>query len=69
MDGGPGKPVDQGGRGYSCIAEIRMIETIDGGKPSTPFMRFGDTIRIEMKDRTGASIFGAIDQRIVKYEA
>jgi fumarylacetoacetate (FAA) hydrolase len=69
MDGGPGKPVDQGGRGYSCIAEIRMIETIDGGTPSTPFMRFGDTIRIEMKDRTGASIFGAIDQRIVKYEA
>ncbi len=67
MDGGPGKPVSQGGRGYSCIAEIRMIETIDDGKPTTPFMRFGDTIRIEMLDRKGASVFGAIDQKVVAY--
>ncbi|WP_413208348.1 fumarylacetoacetate hydrolase family protein [Rhodospirillum sp. A1_3_36] len=66
LDGGPGKPVAEGGRGYSCIAEIRMIETISEGKPSTPFMRFGDTIRIEMKDAEGASIFGAIDQTVVE---
>lgn len=48
--------------GYSCIAEIRMIETIAGGKPVTPFMRFGDRIRIEVVDPTGASVFGAIEQ-------
>jgi fumarylacetoacetate (FAA) hydrolase len=58
----PGRPVADGGLGYSCIAEIRMIETIDGGAPRTPFMRFGDRIRIEMLDRDGHSIFGAIDQ-------
>jgi fumarylacetoacetate (FAA) hydrolase len=67
-DGNPGLPVAQGGLGYSCIAEIRMIETIADGKPSTPFMRFGDTIRIEMLDEAGASIFGAIDQKVVRYE-
>lgn len=66
LDGGPGKPVDEGGVGYSCIAEIRMIETIEEGKPTTGFMSFGDTIRIEMFDRDGASIFGAIDQKVVK---
>jgi len=68
QDGGPGKPVSQGGFGYSCIAEIRMIETIETGKPSTPFMRFGDRIRIEMKDRNGNSIFGAIDQEVQEYK-
>lgn len=68
LDGGPGKPVDAGGVGYSCIAEIRMIETINDGKPSTPFMRFGDTVRIEMKDGEGHSIFGAIEQTVQKYE-
>lgn len=67
-DGGPGKPVDQGGLGYSCVAEIRMIETIADGAPKTPFLRFGDRVRIEMLDRDGASIFGAIDQTIVKYD-
>ena len=51
-------------RGYSCIAEKRAIETLQDGKPSTGFMRYGDTIRIEMKGRDGQSIFGAIDQRI-----
>ena len=51
-------------RGYSCIAEKRAIETLQDGKPSTAFMRYGDTIRIEMKGRDGQSIFGAIDQRI-----
>lgn len=66
LDGGPGKPVSQGGLGYSCIAEIRMIETIEDGAPKTPFMKFGDRIRIEMLDREGQSIFGAIDQVVVK---
>ncbi|MCW5733593.1 MAG: fumarylacetoacetate hydrolase family protein [Enhydrobacter sp.] len=54
--------------GCSCIAERRVRETIDGGKPVTPFMKFGDRIRIEMLDRSGHSIFGAIDQKAVKYE-
>jgi len=52
--------------GYSCIAEQRCLETIADGAPSTPFMRFGDTIRIEMLDEKGKSIFGAIDQVIRK---
>jgi fumarylacetoacetate (FAA) hydrolase len=65
--GGPGKPISDGGVGYSCIAEIRMIETIYGGKPQTPFMAFGDTVRIEMKDNSGHSIFGAIEQEVQKY--
>lgn len=68
LDGGPGKPVAQGGVGYSCIAEIRMIETIETGRATTPFMRFGDTVRIEMKDEAGHSIFGAIEQTVEKYE-
>ena len=68
LDGGPGKPVDQGGAGYSCIAEVRMIETIADGKPSTPFLTFGDRVRIEMHDRAGNSIFGAIDQGIDRYQ-
>ncbi|MGI9235865.1 MAG: fumarylacetoacetate hydrolase family protein [Woeseiaceae bacterium] len=67
LDGGPGKPVSEGGVGYSCIAEIRTIETIENGKPSTSFMKFGDRIRIEMHDATGESIFGAIDQVVEKY--
>ncbi|MBI3453837.1 MAG: fumarylacetoacetate hydrolase family protein [Rhodospirillales bacterium] len=53
--------------GSSCIAERRMIETIESGKPATPFMKFGDRVRIEMLDAAGNSIFGAIDQKIVKY--
>ena len=64
-DGGPGKPVSEGGRGYSCIAEIRMIETIAGGKPVTEFMKAGDTVRMEVLDRKGHSIFGAIEQTVV----
>ncbi len=68
MDGGPGKPVTQGGVGYSCIAEIRMIETIETGTAKTPFMHFGDTVRIEMKDKAGHSIFGAIEQTVTHYE-
>lgn len=54
--------------GSSCLAEKRMIETIEQGQPVTPFMRFGDTIRIEMKDEQDNSIFGAIDQTVVRYE-
>lgn len=55
------------GRGASCLAEKRMLEIIANGKPVTPFMRFGDTIRIEMFDREGANIFGSIEQVIQKY--
>jgi fumarylacetoacetate (FAA) hydrolase len=51
-------------KGYSCIAEKRAIETIQDGQPSTEFMKFGDTIRIEMKGKDGQSIFGAIEQKI-----
>jgi fumarylacetoacetate (FAA) hydrolase len=65
--GGPGKPVAEGGRGYSCIAELRMVETLVKGKPSTPFMQFGNTVRIEMKDKSGRSIFGAIEQTVQPY--
>ena len=68
MDGGPGKPVAEGGAGYSCIAELRMIETIEHGKPSTPFMKFGDSVAIEMKDGDGASIFGRIAQTVQHYD-
>lgn len=53
-------------RGYSCIAEKRAIETIETGAPVTAFMQFGDTIRIEMKNEAGASIFGAIEQTVVR---
>ena len=56
-------------KGYSCIAEKRAIETILDGQPSTEFMKFGDTIRIEMKGKDGQSIFGAIDQRIASPRA
>jgi fumarylacetoacetate (FAA) hydrolase len=65
-DGGPGRPVAEGGVGYSCIAEIRTVETIRNGKPTTPFMQFGDRIRIEIKDAAGHSIFGAIEQEVVR---
>ncbi len=53
--------------GSCCIAEVRTIETIEKGKPETPFMKFGDRIRIEMLSAEGRSIFGAIDQRVVKH--
>jgi fumarylacetoacetate (FAA) hydrolase len=54
--------------GSACLAERRMLETIDEGKPKTPFMRFGDRVRMEMKLPSGQSIFGAIDQKVVRYE-
>ena len=55
-------------KGYSCIAEKQAIETIMDGKPSTEYMKFGDTIRIEMKGKDGQSIFGAIDQQVAPAE-
>ncbi len=67
-DGGPGKPIGEGGVGYSCIAEVRMIEKILTGEMRTPFMRYGDTVRIEMVDEAGESLFGAIEQTVVPYE-
>jgi len=67
LDGGPGKAVSEGGVGYSCIAEQRTIETIQNGSPTTSFMQFGDRIRIEMNNDNGESIFGAIDQTVVRY--
>lgn len=63
-----GSAISEGGVGYSCIAEVRMIETIRDGKPATNFMQFGDTIRIEMKADDGTSIFGAIDQAVEAYQ-
>jgi fumarylacetoacetate (FAA) hydrolase len=66
LDGGPGKPLSEGGAGYSCIAELRMIETINNGEAKTPFLKFGDTVRIEMMDADGNSIFGAIEQTVEK---
>lgn len=64
-DGGPGKPVSGGGLGYSCIAEIRTVEAIAYGEAGTPFLRYGDRVRIEMRDQSGASLFGAIDQLVL----
>jgi fumarylacetoacetate (FAA) hydrolase len=66
-DGGPGKPIDEGGLGYSCIAEQRTVEVLRQGKPVTPFLKFGDKVRIEMCDPNGGSIFGAIEQDVVRY--
>ena len=70
-DGEPARPVAEGGVGYSCIAEVRMIETIRDGGPRTPFMGDGDTVRIEMRHGTGhemghagRSLFGAIEQTV-----
>jgi fumarylacetoacetate (FAA) hydrolase len=56
------------GKGASCLAEKRMLEIIADGKPSTPFMSFGDTIKVEMFDDSGNSIFGAIEQTMVRYK-
>jgi fumarylacetoacetate (FAA) hydrolase len=61
-NGGPGRPTAHGGTGYSCIAEQRTVETLVTGAPTTPFLRFGDRVRIEMRDAAGDSVFGAIDQ-------
>ncbi len=60
-----GSSIDHGGVGYCCLAEVRTYETIEQGKPATPFMRDGDTVRIEMFDSNNESIFGAIENRVV----
>ena len=64
-DGGPGKPIAQGGLGYSCIAEVRTVETILEGKPRTGFLSHGDTVRIWMDGERGHPIFGVIEQTVV----
>ena len=63
-----GSSIANGGVGYCCLAEVRMYETIEGGKPQTGFLKFGDSVRIEMRDGQGASIFGAIEQTVAHYQ-
>ena len=65
-DGSPGRPVALGGRGYSCIAEQRTVETLANGEASTPFLKWGDTVRIDMRDAHNHSIFGAIESEVVR---
>jgi len=62
--GGPGKPIAEGGLGYSCLAEVRTVETILQGEAKTPFMQKGDIVRIWMDDERHHSIFGAIEQQV-----
>ena len=59
-----GSSIDHGGVGYCCLAEVRTYETIEQGKPSTPFMVDGDVVRIEMFDRDGRNVFGTIENRV-----
>jgi fumarylacetoacetate (FAA) hydrolase len=61
-DGSPGRPVKDGGLGYSCLAELRMVETIRDGAPKTEWLKLGDRVEIEMLDPAGHSIFGRIEQ-------
>jgi fumarylacetoacetate (FAA) hydrolase len=63
-DGGPGKPIADGGVGYSCLAEVRTVETILSGAPKTEFLKAGDTVRIWAEDDRHHSIFGAIEQTV-----
>ncbi|UVO55658.1 fumarylacetoacetate hydrolase family protein [Sphingomonas sp. SUN039] len=63
-DGGPGKPIGAGGLGYSCIAEVRTVETIQSGAPVTPFLKKGDTVRIWMDDAKHHPVFGVIEQTV-----
>jgi len=63
-DGGPGHAIETGGAGYSCIAELRTVETLTTGAPKTAFLAAGDTVRIEMRDAGRRSIFGAIEQKV-----
>ncbi len=63
-DGGPGKSIGEGGAGYGCLAELRTVETLAAGAPRTPFLKAGDTVRIEMRDAARRSIFGAIEQTV-----
>ena len=66
VDGGPGLPTAEGGIGYTCIAEQRTVEAIRHGEATTPFLKFGDVVRLEMKDDGGQSVFGAIEQRFLQ---
>jgi fumarylacetoacetate (FAA) hydrolase len=61
---GPGRPICEGGVGYSCIAEQRTVETLVSGAPKTPFLVQGDLVEIWMEDVTGRSIFGTISQKV-----
>ncbi len=61
-DGGPGKPLSEGGLGYSCLAEVRTVETILRSEAETPFLKQGDTVRIWMEDARHHPIFGVIEQ-------
>ncbi|PXA92996.1 2-keto-4-pentenoate hydratase [Nostoc sp. 3335mG] len=63
-DGGPGKPISEGGVGYSCLAEVRTVETIQRGKAETPFLKAGDTVRIWAEDDKHHPIFGVIEQTV-----
>ncbi len=63
-DGGPGLPIKAGGVGYSCLAELRVVESFLHGAIRTPFLQPGDSLRIEMRDERGHSIFGAIEQQV-----
>jgi fumarylacetoacetate (FAA) hydrolase len=64
---GPARPVEQGGPGYTCLAEVRTVETLLEGKPRTPFLKFGDRVKLEMLGEDGRSIFAAIEQQVVRY--
>lgn len=64
-----GSSIANGGVGYCCLAEVRMYETIEMGKPQTSFLKFGDAVKIEMFDRDGQSLFGAIEQQVQAYAA
>jgi fumarylacetoacetate (FAA) hydrolase len=65
-DGSPGRPIAEGGLGYSCIAELRTVETLKTGAPKTPFLKPGDRVEIEMRDARGRSMFGRIEQVVEK---
>jgi fumarylacetoacetate (FAA) hydrolase len=62
-----GSSIENGGVGYCCLAEVRMYETIESGAPKTSFLKYGDTVRIEMLDADGRTIFGTIEQTVAKY--
>ena len=66
---GSGTVANQGSpNGSSCLAEVRCLEIIKDGKATTPFMSFGDRIEVEMKDNSGMSIFGKINQVVKEYK-
>jgi fumarylacetoacetate (FAA) hydrolase len=56
------------GVGYACLMEARLVEQVESGAPKTPFLAFGDRVKIEMRDAKGESVFGAIEQRVERYE-